>query len=83
MKRIIIPYLLLAASLLAQNTVAQVTLNANGSSDTYALINSVFAPGYDVIESAECIHSSFGRHIAEVFDATLNQYVLYPCHTRQ
>jgi hypothetical protein len=70
-------YLLLAISLctLANNITAQVTLNADGPGNTYELINSVFAPGYDVIESAECIHSAFGRHIAEVFDADLNQNV--------
>ena len=56
-------------------TSAQVTLNADGPGNTYELINSVLAPGYDVIESAECIHSAFGRHIAEVYDNDLMQYV--------
>jgi hypothetical protein len=54
---------------------SQVTLDANGPGDTYELINSVFAPDYNVIESAECAHPDFGRHIAEVWDDELNQYV--------
>jgi hypothetical protein len=28
-----------------------------------------------VVESAECVHPAFGRHIAEVWDADLGQYV--------
>jgi hypothetical protein len=52
-----------------------VTLNADGPGNTYELINSVLAPGYDVVENPECVHPSFGRHIAEVFDAGLNAYV--------
>ncbi len=75
MKRKFKHYLLLILGLCTQNAFAQVVLNADGPGNTYELINSVFAPGYDVVESAECIHSAFGRHIAEVFDATLNQYV--------
>lgn len=54
---------------------AQVVLNADGSGNTYELINSVFAPGYNAVENPECIHSSFGRHIAEVYDAELNKNV--------
>ena len=55
----------------------QVTLNANGPGSTYELINSVLAPGYTAVESPDQCnsHPSFGRHIAEVFDATLNKYV--------
>jgi hypothetical protein len=58
---------------------AQVTLNADGPGNTYELINSVFAPSGNVIESPDQIpggsHSSFGRHIAKVFDADLNKNV--------
>jgi hypothetical protein len=73
-------YLLLAASLFAQNALAQVTLTADGPGNTYELINGVLAPGYDAVEDAECTtapaaHAAFGRHIAEVFDAALNQNV--------
>jgi hypothetical protein len=56
---------------------AQITLNANGPGSTYELINSVLAPGYTALESPDQCnsHPSFGRHIAEVFDATLNKFV--------
>ncbi|WP_378172248.1 T9SS type A sorting domain-containing protein [Aquimarina sp. SS2-1] len=62
-------------------TQAQVTLNADGIDNTYELITSVLAPGYNPIESPGEIdgtcdnHSSFGRHISEVFDNELNDYV--------
>lgn len=55
---------------------SQTLLEADGPGDTYELINSVFAPnGGDVVESAECAHPSFGRHIAEVWDQDLEEYV--------
>ncbi|MGQ7947364.1 T9SS type A sorting domain-containing protein [Flavobacterium sp. WC2509] len=54
---------------------AQITLNADGPGNTYELINSVLAPGYNVVEDPECVHSAFGRHIAEVFDTELNKNV--------
>ena len=56
---------------------AQVTLDANGPGSTYELINSKLAPGYTAVETPDqcASHPSFGRHIAEVFDATLNKYV--------
>jgi hypothetical protein len=50
-------------------------LNANGPGNTYELINSVLAPGYDVVEHPECVHGAFGRHIAEVWDSNLNAFV--------
>lgn len=55
---------------------AQVTtLTADGPGNTYELINSVLAPGYNVIEVPDCVHANFGRHIEEVFDSQLNKYV--------
>lgn len=54
---------------------AQIILNADGPGNTYELINSVLAPGYNVVEDPECVHGSFGRHIAEVFDTELNKNV--------
>jgi hypothetical protein len=80
MNKLVTPYLLFAASLFAQNALAQVTLTADGPGNTYELINSVFAPGYDAVEDAECTtapagHAAFGRHVAEVFDVALNQNV--------
>ncbi len=54
---------------------SQAFLNANGPGNTYEFINSVLAPGYDVVEHPECVHPAFGRHIAEVWDADLGKYV--------
>lgn len=54
---------------------AQVTLNADGAGNTYELITSVLAPGYNPIEVPDCNHSAFGRHIDEVFDTDLNTNV--------
>jgi hypothetical protein len=51
---------------------AQVVLNADGPGNTYELITSVLAPGFDPVEDPDCSHSSFGRHIDEVFDNELN-----------
>ena len=52
-----------------------VVLNADGPGNTYELINSKLTPGFDAVEHPECVHSSFGRHIAEVWDADLNSNV--------
>jgi len=60
---------------------AQVTLEANGAGQTYELISSVLAPGYNPIESpGEMVgtcdnHSTSGRHISEVFDVDLDKNV--------
>ncbi|MCX6138261.1 MAG: T9SS type A sorting domain-containing protein [Ignavibacteriales bacterium] len=63
---------LLASPLVA---FSQVILEADGPGNTYELICSVLAPGNDAVENPECIHPAFGRHIAEIWDADLNQYV--------
>lgn len=56
--------------------LGQTVLDADGPGNTYELINSVFAPnGGDVVEHPECVHPEFGRHVAEVWDATLGRYV--------
>ncbi|WP_445736706.1 T9SS type A sorting domain-containing protein [Mariniflexile sp.] len=57
------------------NINAQVILNADGPGNTYELINSILAPGFDVIEAPDCSHTAFGRHIDEIFDADLNTNV--------
>ncbi len=54
---------------------AQVKLDADGPGNTYELINSRFAPGFDAVEHPECVHPEFGRHIAEVWDDELKQFV--------
>lgn len=55
-------------------STAQLVLTADGPGNTYERINAALAPGYDVVENPECVHGSFGRHIAEVFDIDINQY---------
>lgn len=60
---------------IATVTQAQVTLTANGTSNTYGLITSVLAPGANPIETPDCGHSAFGNHIDQVFDALLNKSV--------
>jgi len=54
---------------------SQVVLKADGPGNTYELINSVLSPGNEAVEHPECIHSSFGRHIAEVWDEDLKENV--------
>lgn len=67
---------------ICQFSFAQTTLEADGPGDTYELINSVMAPGYDVVEVPDCNHGTFGRHIEEIFDASLNKHVFrFHIHT--
>ena len=54
---------------------SQVVLKADKPGNTYELINSVLAPGNEAVEHPECIHGSFGRHIAEVWDEDLKENV--------
>lgn len=54
----------------------QTQLQANGPGNTYELINSVFAPnGGDVVETPDCAHPEFGRHIRESWDNDLAKHV--------
>ena len=53
----------------------QTILNADGPGNTYELITSILAPGYNPIETPDCSHPGFGRHIEEVWDDALNAYV--------
>jgi len=72
-------FLIIVFVLNAMILSAQVTLNADGSGNTYELINSKLAPSGNVIETPDVLpdgnHAAFGRHIAEVWDADLNKYV--------
>lgn len=58
---------------------SQVVLKADGPGETYELISSVLAPGKSAIEAPDHNklgnHASFGRHIAEVWDADLKENV--------
>lgn len=59
----------------ANTTSTGVTLSANGPGDTYELINSVLGGTGDVVEAPDCSHTTFGRHITEVFDNDLQANV--------
>jgi hypothetical protein len=65
-------FIFLSTSLI---TFSQLLLEADGPGNTYELISDKLAPGYNPVEHPECVHPEFGRHIAEVFDSTLNKYV--------
>ena len=54
---------------------AVIELNADGPGNTYDLITSVLAPGFDPIEVPDCSHPDFGEHIDELFDNELNTNV--------
>ena len=54
---------------------AAIVLNADGPGNTYELITSVLAPGFDPIEVPDCSHPDFGEHIDELFDNDLNTNV--------
>jgi len=70
--------LFIGLSFSVSDVAAQVMLYADGPGSTYEKINSVLAPGYVAEETPDMTngtHATFGRHIAEVFDSTLNRYV--------
>jgi hypothetical protein len=52
---------------------AQTMLTADGQTDTYTLINSVF--GGTAEEVPDCSHPEFGAHVTQTFDDTLGNYV--------
>jgi hypothetical protein len=58
---------------------SQVVLKADGPGNTYELISTVLAPGNSAVEAADHTklgnHTSFGRHITEVWDADLKTNV--------
>lgn len=72
-------------SLVFKGISSQVTLTADGVGSTYELINTALAnPGRDVVEVPDCGHTSFGRHIDEVFDTELNKNVFqFYAHVEQ
>ncbi|MEN3322657.1 T9SS type A sorting domain-containing protein [Mariniflexile soesokkakense] len=80
MKYLIICFFVLIFNI--QYVWSQIVLNADGPGNTYELINSVLASGFDVIEAPDCNHNAFGRHIDEVFDTYLNTHVFrFQIHT--
>lgn len=60
---------------LYMHSYGQVVLDADGPGNTYPLITSVLAPGFNPIEVPDCSHTDFGDHIDEVFDDVLNTNV--------
>lgn len=75
-KSIFLVLIFIIINVVLSQTHAQSILEANGPGNTYELINSILAPGGgDVVENPECVHPEFGRHITEVWDATLGKYV--------
>ena len=71
MKNVILSLFILSFS----NLHAQLFLNADGPGNTYELITSKLAPGYNPIEVPDCGHTNFERHIDEIFDDELNRHV--------
>lgn len=62
--------------LVTQVACSQTVLNADGSANTYSLINAVLAnPNRNVVEAPDCNHTSFGNHITQDFDVDLNKNV--------
>ena len=53
----------------------QVVLDADGPGNTYELISSILAPGYNPIETPDCGHLEFGEHIDEIYDDELDGYI--------
>lgn len=68
-------YFIVLLLIIHQQIISQVVLNADGPGNTYELITSVLAPGYNPIDVPDCNHNAFGRHIDEIFDADLNSNV--------
>ncbi|MFC4723563.1 T9SS type A sorting domain-containing protein [Geojedonia litorea] len=66
---------LISLLILSFKGFAQTVLNADGPGNTYSLITSVLAPGYNPIEAPDCSHSAFGEHIDEIYDNVLGTNV--------
>lgn len=69
-------YLLAIFASVTQLVFSQTVLSADGTSDTYNLINSVLAlPNKNVVEVPDCNHANFGKHITQEYDNELNKHV--------
>ncbi len=60
-----------AALFFSANLYGAVTLVADGSTDTYDLIDNA---GFGN-ENPDCVHGSFGEHVTQTFDSELGEYV--------
>jgi hypothetical protein len=69
------PLLALFLAVYSQAAIAQTTttLTADGTTDTYTLINGVL--GGTAEETPDCSHPAFGPHITQSFDNTLGKHV--------
>ena len=56
-RNIILPFFIIIFNI--TNLFSQVLLDADGPGNTYELITSVLAPGYDPVEEPDCSHSAF------------------------
>ena len=72
MKKLIFLFVMLVSAL---SLSSQTILKADGPGDSYELITSKLAPEGYPLEPPDCSHPDFGRHIDEIWDSTLNEYV--------
>jgi len=54
---------------------SQTILKANGTEDTYQLINKHLSVNANVVETPDCTHKDFGNHITQEWDKELKEYV--------
>ena len=54
---------------------SQTIVKADGAGNTYELFNNLLASGKEAVESPDCAHEAFGKHITEVWDTELNTHV--------
>jgi hypothetical protein len=66
------------------STIGQTYLRADGVTNTYALIDSVYGGSGTVVEVPDCNHTAFGPHITQVQDPVLGRHVFaFHSHIRQ
>ncbi|MEO9569843.1 MAG: heparin lyase I family protein [Polaribacter sp.] len=69
-------FLLILFTSISNIVNSQVVLNADGTTDTYSLINTVLAnPNRNVVEVPDCNHEIFGDHITQEYDNDLKKNV--------
>ena len=76
MKRFAYFFLITYVLLFSNPSFSQITLNADGKSNTYDLINKTLINAKrKAVEVPDCNHKEFGDHITQVFDKKLDKYV--------
>ncbi|CAL8079986.1 unnamed protein product [Orchesella dallaii] len=77
-------FVLVYVVLFASTSNALSYLRANGQTETYTLIQQVFGGQSSAVEVPDCNHTSFGPHITQVHDPTLDSFVFaFHSHIRQ